>query len=140
MNFRNAGPADYDRVLKVMVEWWGGRDLRDFVHEGLFVHFGETCFVVEDERGELAAFLLGYLSQSLSNEAYINWIGVRPELRRRGVARMLYHRFYEVARTRGRNRVTCGTALVNQEPLRWHRHMGFAAEEKNGKYFFSRDI
>jgi ribosomal protein S18 acetylase RimI-like enzyme len=140
MNIRNAEPTDYDRVLNVMVDWWGGRDLRNRVHEGLFLHFKQTCFIVEDEKGELVAFLLGYLSQTLMNEAYINWIGVHPGYRHRGIARMLYERFYDVAQASGRNRVTSGTALVNEASMRWHKHMGFAVEEKNGKYFFSRDI
>lgn len=123
-----------------MVDWWGGRDLRDRVYENLFLHFKQTSFIVEDEKGELVAFLLGYLSQTFSKEAYINWIGVHPEHRDKGIARMLYERFYGVARAGGRNRVTCGTALVNQASMQWHRHIGFTTEEKNGKYCFSREI
>ena len=64
MNIRNAEPTDYDRVLSVMVDWWGGRDLRNRVYEDLFLHFKQTSFIVEDEKGELVAFLLGYLSQT----------------------------------------------------------------------------
>jgi ribosomal protein S18 acetylase RimI-like enzyme len=140
MKLRNPEPTDYERVMQVMVDWWNGRDLRSRVYENLFLHFKQTSFIVEDENGELMAFLLGYLSQTFINEAYINWIGVHPKHRHKGIARMLYERFFEVARAGGRNRVTCGTALVNQASMKWHKHLGFAVEEKNGRYFFSREI
>lgn len=140
MKIRNAEPTDYDRMLRVMVDWWDGRDLRSRVYEGLFLHFKQTSFIVEDEKRELRAFLLGYRSQTFMNEAYINWIGVHPSHRHKGIARMLYERFYDVARANGRNRVNCGTALVNRASMRWHKHMGFAVEEKDSTYFFSREI
>jgi ribosomal protein S18 acetylase RimI-like enzyme len=140
MNIRNAEPTDYERVLKVMVDWWGGRDLRSMVYKGLFLHFKQTTFIAEDEKGELVGFLLGYLSQTFENEAYINWIGVHPGHRKHGLARTLYERFFEVARAHGRTRVTCGTALVNQASMQWHKHMGFSVEEKDGAYFFAREI
>ena len=127
-------------MLNVMVGWWGGRDLRSEVYWGLFLHFKQTSFIVEDDKGELVAFLLGYLSQTFNNEAYINWMGVHPVHRNEGIARLLYERFFEVARTNGRNRVTCGTALANQASMRWHKHMGFAVQEKSEAYFFSREI
>jgi ribosomal protein S18 acetylase RimI-like enzyme len=123
-----------------MVEWWGGRDLRSMLYPDLFLHFKQTSFIVEDEKGELVAFLLGYLSQTFIHEAHINWIGVHPGRRKQGIARLLYERFCEVARVHGRNRVTSSTALINQASLQWHQHMGFAVEEKDGKYFFSREI
>ncbi|MBU4318826.1 MAG: GNAT family N-acetyltransferase [Proteobacteria bacterium] len=140
MNIRNVKESDYDRVMEVMVDWWGGRDLRSRVYPGLFLHFSQTGFMVEDDHGKLIAFLLGYLSQTFANEAYINWIGVHTGHRDEGIARMLYEHFIEVARAHKRNRVTCGTALENQASFRWHQHMGFSVEEKNGVYFFSREI
>ncbi len=140
MKIRNSEPTDYERVMNVMVDWWGGRDLRNRVYEDLFLHFKQTSFIVEDENGELLAFLLGYLSQTFSHEAYINWIGVHPKHRDKGIGRMLHERFFEVARAGGRSRVTCVTALVNQASMKWHQHIGFAVEEKNGRYFFSREI
>ncbi len=140
MNIRNAEPTDYDRVVNVMLDWWDGRDLRSKVYWGLFLHFKQTTFIVEDGKGNLVAFLLGYLSQTFINEAYINWIGVHPGYRNQGIARMLHELFYDIARANGRNRVTCSTALINESSMRWHKHMGFRVEEKKDAYLFSKEI
>ena len=140
MIVRNVEPSDEERVLAVMVEWWGGRDIRSRVYRGLFTHFKPTSFVVEEDDGRLIAFLLGYLSQTFPDQAYINWIGVHPDYRNRGIARMLYERFFEMARANGRHLVTCDTAKVNQDSLRWHVHMGFDITEDDAFYHFSRRI
>ena len=137
MNIRNAEMSDYNRVLEAMLNWWDGRDLRDKVYWGLFTHFNQTSFILEDETGELVAFLLGYLSQTFPNEAYINWIGVHPDQRNKGIAKMLYERFFDVARSADRSIVTCGTAKVNKASMRWHKHIGFKVEEKERVYLFS---
>ena len=140
MILRNTKLKDYDRVLNVMIDWWGGRDLRNTVYKGFFVHFTETSFIVEDQNGSPIAFLLGFLSQTYRDEAFINWIGVHPDWRKKGIAKMLYSRFFEIARENERGRVTCTTALVNTDSMRWHRHMGFSVEEKQDSFFFSKDI
>jgi len=140
MQVRNVEPSDYKRVLNVLVDWWGGRDLRNMVYAGLFTHFKPTCFIVENDNGELIAFILGYLSQTYPDQAYINWIGVHPDYRRQGLARMLYERFFEVAHANGRHLVTCDTAKVNQLSLCWHQHMGFDVTEETSRYNFSKII
>ena len=140
MNTRNAEMSDYHPVLNAMLEWWDGRDLRNKVYWGLFRHFKQTSFIVEDEKGDLVAFLLGYLSQTFQNEAYINWIGVHPEHRNKGIARMLYERFFDVARSSGRSLVTCGTSKNNKTSMNWHKHIGFAVEEKEDEYLFYIEI
>ena len=83
---------------------------------------------------------MGYLSQTNKDEAFINWIGVHPNYRKKGIARMLYERFFEVARIYERSLVTSSTALVNKDSMGWHRHMGFNVEERGDSFFFSRDI
>jgi len=137
---RNAEVSDYIPVLDAMLAWWDGRDLRDKVYRGLFLHFKQTSFIIEDEKGSLVAFLLGYLSQTFQNEGYINWIGVHPDHRNKGIARMLYERFFDVARSAGRNRVTCGTSIINKASKNWHKHMGFSVEIKETEYLFSIEI
>lgn len=140
MNIRHADSADYERVLDVMVEWWGGRDLRLTVHKGLFIHFTQTSFIVDDADGNLLAFLLGYLSQTYPDEAFINWVGVHPEHRNKGMARLLYAHFFDIARKRGRTRVTSTTALVNEASMWWHERMGFSVRRAEESFLFSREL
>ena len=98
---RAAAPADYDRIAPLVDAWWGGRAMIDMLPRLFFVHFAETAFVAEDG-DELAGFLAGFLSQSRPDEAYIHFAGVSPDHRGRGVGRLLYERFFAVAREHSR--------------------------------------
>lgn len=99
ISIRNPGPQDHAAVLSVVPEWWGGRDLRSSLPKLLFIHFSPTSFIAE-ERGRLAGFLVGFLSQSFPEEAYIHFAGVRPDLRNQGLARALYDTFFRQFATR----------------------------------------
>ncbi len=98
---RAAAAADYDRIAPVVDDWWGGRAMIDMLPRLFFVHFRDTAFVAEDG-GELAGFLAGFLSQTRPDEAYIHFAGVSPDHRGRGVGRLLYERFFAVAREHSR--------------------------------------
>jgi predicted GNAT superfamily acetyltransferase len=74
---RQAEPQDHARVLAVLDEWWGGRQMRDMLPKLFFLHFRETSFVAERD-GELAGFLVGFLSQSEPADAYVHFVGVGP--------------------------------------------------------------
>ena len=78
LRFRHAQPADHARIVAVLDEWWGGRRMVDMLPKLFFTHFRETSFVAERD-GELAGFLIGLLSQSEPEEAYVHFVGVtRP--------------------------------------------------------------
>ena len=110
MEIRHAEPADYGRVIGRVNAWWGGRDMAPMLPQLFFVHFEGTSYVADDEEGQLAAFLIGFLSQTDPDEAYIHFVGVSPEHRGGGLGRQLYERFFEDARAAGRMRVTCVTS------------------------------
>jgi ribosomal protein S18 acetylase RimI-like enzyme len=125
---RTAEPDDYDRIAPVVDEWWGGRAMIDMLPRLFFVHFRDTAFVAEDG-GELAGFLAGFLSQTRPDEAYIHFAGVSPDHRGRGVGRLLYERFFAVARERARTVVRCVTSPVNERSVAFHRALGFDVAE-----------
>src|SRR5947208_15356057 len=81
-------PRDRRRVTAVVDEWWG-RPLGDLIPRPFFSEFGNTSFVVERDV-DLIAFLVGFLSQSNPNDAYIHAVAVAPAWRGRGLARLLY--------------------------------------------------
>ena len=54
----------------------------DMLPKLFFVHFRDTSFVAERD-GELAGFLVGFLSQSEPEEAYVHFVGVSPAERGR---------------------------------------------------------
>ena len=74
--FRAAQPADYDRIVAVMDDWWGR-----VVHTGLprlfLNHFHRTSIIAERD-SDLAGFLVGFLSPSVPDTAYIHFAASAP--------------------------------------------------------------
>ena len=125
LTIRDAEPDDHARVIAVLDEWWGGRRrMRDMLPRLFFVHFRGTSFVAERD-GELAGFLVGFLSQAEPDEAYVHFVGVSPRERGSGLGRDLYDRFFAAARAEGRTRVSCVTSPANAGSLAFHRAIGF---------------
>lgn len=128
MEIRHAEPADYGRVIGRLNAWWGGRDMAPMLPRLFFVHFEGTSYVVDDDEGQLAAFLIGFLSQTDPEEAYIHFVGVSPEHRGEGLGRKLYDRFLAEAKEHGRRRVRCVTSPANTESVAFHEALGFDVE------------
>ena len=122
--FRPPTAADYERVLGVMVEWWGGRDLRPMLPRIFFEHFRATSLVAEHE-DTLLGFLVGFMCPDHADEAYVHFAGVDPSWRRSGLATDLYRRFFALARANGRTVVRCVTAPVNKTSIAFHTGLGF---------------
>jgi GNAT superfamily N-acetyltransferase len=120
-------PQDYQPVIAVVDDWWNGRQMADKLPRLFFEHFTDTSFAAEQD-GELAGFLVGFISQSRRGEAYIHFVGVHPGERGRGLGRRLYEHFFAAVRPRGCELVRAITAPVNQGSIRFHRRMGFDIE------------
>jgi ribosomal protein S18 acetylase RimI-like enzyme len=125
VEIRHAEPADYGRVIGRVNAWWGGRDMAPMLPRLFFVHFEGTSYVLDDEDGQLAAFLIGFLSQADDDEAYIHFVGVTPDRRGEGLGRSLYERFFEEVRSQGRTVVRCVTSPANQASVDFHEALGF---------------
>src|SRR5215212_11913276 len=93
-------------------------------------HFGDKSFAVEDD-GKLIAFLIGFVSQSREGEAYIHFVGVRPDRRKEGLGRHLYELFFEKVEKRGCTKVCCITSPVNKGSIAFHTAMGFSLKESD---------
>jgi ribosomal protein S18 acetylase RimI-like enzyme len=128
VEIRHAEPADYGRVIGRVNLWWGGRDMAPILPRLFFVHFEGTSYVADDEDGQLAAFLIGFLSQTDPDEAYIHFVGVAPERRGGGLGRQLYERFFADASAHGRTLVRCVTSPANEQSVAFHKALGFEVE------------
>jgi len=120
---RTAVADDYDRIVAVVDDWWG-RPVRQVLPRVFLDHFHTTSFVAE-QGGALAGFLVGFLSPSADDTAYIHFVGVDPRLRGRGLARLLYEKFFALAAADGRRVVRAITAPVNSGSIAFHAAMGF---------------
>ena len=125
LTFRRPISQDHDRVMAVMVGWWGGRDLRPMLPRIFFEHFRSTSLVAEYE-DELIGFLVGFPCPDHADEAYVHFAGVHPAWRGAGLGRDLYRRFFGVARAQGRSVVRAVTAPVNTASIAFHTALGFA--------------
>jgi ribosomal protein S18 acetylase RimI-like enzyme len=120
---RMARPDDYNAIAAVVNDWWG-RPVLPALPRLFLDHFHRTSLVVDGPAGPLA-FLIGILSPSEPDHAYIHFVGVSPAARHRGLARQLYAEFFELARGDGRRLVSAVTAPVNGGSIAFHRSMGF---------------
>jgi ribosomal protein S18 acetylase RimI-like enzyme len=132
VHIRPARADYYDRIVAVVDDWWG-RSISDLLPRLFLDHFHATSRVAEDDHG-LAGFLIAFLSPSEPHEAYIHFVGVRPDQRRTGLARQLYTDFADHARAHGCHTIRAVTGPVNTGSIRFHRALGFVASEPIADY------
>lgn len=124
---RQARPDDHLWIVSVVDRWWG-RPVASAVPRLFLDHFYSTSFVAETDNRSVG-FLIGFMSPSATNEAYIHFVGVDPADRSRSVGRHLYNRFFDLVRRHDRNTVVAITNAVNEDSIAFHRRMGFDVSE-----------
>ncbi len=127
ITIRHVEPSDYQQIISVLNDWWGGRNMSDMLPKLFFVHFRETSFVAERE-GKIVGFVIGFLSQTFPDQAYIHFAGVHPDHRRKGLAATLYRHFMETAQKHGCKAVRSVTSPANRVSIAFHLRMGFSIE------------
>lgn len=127
VKIRKATPFDHEKVVSVMPEWWGGRDLSSSVLKVFFIHFDDTTYIAEIDDA-FVGFLIGFMSQSDKKVGYIHFAGVHPQFRRSCIGRRLYENFYAACKANGRSIVKSCTSPVNKLSIKFHQKMGFEIE------------
>ena len=138
LTLRTATPADYDRIAAVLDDWWG-RPVGHALPRLFLDHFHATSAVAEAD-GDLAGFLIGFLSPSQPDAAYIHFVGVHPGHRRGGLARLLYERFFALAAAHGATVVSAVTAPVNERSIAFHAALGFTVSDPVAGYDGPGDV
>lgn len=126
--FRRPTEADYLAINRVIDDWWGGRQLDHLLPRLWLQHFTGTSWLAEATDGRLAGFLIGFLSPDRPDVAYCHLVATNPNLRRRGLGRALYERFYDDARAGGRSMVSAITWPANRTSIAFHRALGFEVQ------------
>ncbi len=124
---RPATPADYDAIAAVINDWWG-RPVLPSLPRLFLDHFHRTSLIAESAAG-MSGFLIGFMSPSEPDEAYIHFVGVSPGARASGLARTMYERFFDIARSHDRHVVKAITASVNTASQAYHRRLGFTVSD-----------
>jgi GNAT superfamily N-acetyltransferase len=126
MDTRPLAKADYDQIVHVIDRWWGG-PTSALAHPMFFYELGRLARVVEND-GLLVGFLLGFICPDAS-VGYVHLVGIHPDYRRRGVARLLYSAFEDDCRREGCSGLKAITTLGNEGSLRFHTSLGWAQAE-----------
>ena len=128
VSIRAAELADHAPIVAVVDDWWGGRRMAVLLPSLFLEHFAGTSLVADDDAGELAGFLVGFDSPDHPGEAYVHFLGVRPDQRGSGLGRELHDRFAREAAARGVTTVRCVTSTVNTASVAFHTSIGFVVE------------
>lgn len=131
MKLRSIHNNDFLRISTNLNEWWDGRNMVDMLPRLFIDHFQDTSFLLEKD-GQLKGFVIGFVSQSHPEKAYIHFVGVNPEARIEKVGRRLYEHFFQVVKEKGCQMVGCVTSPVNTVSIKFHTRLGFSI--KPGDY------
>ncbi|GAF63843.1 GNAT family N-acetyltransferase [Alkalihalobacillus trypoxylicola] len=125
MNIRFVQSDDYPKIIAVLNEWWGGRNMKDKLPRLFFEHFQNTSYIMEKD-GELIGFIIGFLSQSQSEKAYIHFVGVHPNYRQLKIGKRLYEHFIHNVKESGVKTLHCITSPINKGSIAYHQKLGFS--------------
>jgi ribosomal protein S18 acetylase RimI-like enzyme len=132
ITFRRPTEDDYTPIIRVVDDWWGGRNLSKLLPRLWLQHFTGTSWIAETADGRIAGFLIGFLSPDHPDTAYCHMIATSPNLRRAGLGAALYERFFGDARAAGRSQVKAVTWPGNRISLAFHRAIGFEIAKSPG--------
>jgi N-acetylglutamate synthase-like GNAT family acetyltransferase len=128
MIIRHVEESDYNNIIIVLDEWWEGRRMADMLPRLFFKYFKDSSFVIEEENA-IVAFLIGFISQVNPNHAYVHFMGIHPEYRKRGFGRQLYRVFFDTISLRDCDTVHLVTSPINKNSIAFHTRIGFQIEE-----------
>lgn len=126
MQTRPLTKGDYDQIVQVIDRWWGG-PTSALAHPMFFYELGRLARVVESD-GSLVGFLLGFICPDAA-VGYVHLVGINPDFRRRGVARLLYSAFEEDCAREGCRRLKAITTLGNEGSVIFHQSVGWSMAE-----------
>lgn len=137
---RDAGPADFDRILALNRREQQQTSLLDLARLA-YLHGLAAHHRVAESGGEVVAFLIGmyegadydsenyrWFAQRYRRLAYVDRIVVDPGFAGQGIARRLYEEFFARAAGRGCELVACEYNLQPPNPASraFHDRLGFA--------------
>jgi len=100
----------------------------------------ELCLVAEKDE-KIVGFILGSLIEKPRSAwvyGYMEWIGVNPEIKNRGIGTRLLNKLTDLFIKHGARMMLVDTELENQDGLRFFKKMGFGNETKH--IFLSRNL
>ncbi len=123
ITIQNLNKSAYDIVLPQIESWWGN-PARHLFHSIFLYHFAGTSLIAS-EGGDPVGILIGFNSQTQTDLAYIHAVATAPTHRRIGLGRLLYQKFFNIAKQKGRHKVQALALPENIVSLDFHMALGF---------------
>lgn len=127
-NTRNIIPSDYQFIIGVLDQWWGGRNMSHMLPKLFFEHFSDTSFIIHIDE-DVAGFIIGFISPKKPETAYVHFVGVNPEHRTQGIGRKLYDLFTSAVKELGARHIECVTSPSNTLSINFHKKLGFIPQK-----------
>ena len=98
---------------------------RNSVYHIFTKFFQNTFLVVEDDSGNIIAFLLGFISQVNPEDAYIHLLCVDPSFRRKNIASALVEEYISIVSSKGSKTIYLITGPKNKISQTFYGKLGF---------------
>lgn len=121
---RPLAAADFD-AARAVADGWFGHPVGLTLHRLFFDQLGPHGVWIARDDGAPAGFLLGLVSESEPDLAYVHLHAVDPTLRGQGVGAALYRAFGERAMESGCTRMRALAAPHREGSIAFHRALGF---------------
>jgi GNAT superfamily N-acetyltransferase len=113
---------DFHQILIDIADFWGS-DRTLGAHHPMFIYeFGNTAFVIKSN-DMVIAYLFGFFSQT-EKTGYVHLIGVRQSFQGKGLGKLLYDNFTELAQKQGCNKLKAMTIAGNATSISFHKKIG----------------
>lgn len=129
---RNTFEEDFVNIAELAEECSPMETERNSIYHIFTKFFKGTSFVAELTSGEIAGFVLGFISQENPEEAYIHLLCVDPRMRGRNIGRKMVDVFIDAVASKGCKKINLITKPINWNSISFYRKLGFL-EEKSGE-------
>ncbi|HET7031172.1 MAG TPA: GNAT family N-acetyltransferase [Candidatus Limnocylindrales bacterium] len=129
---RHPDEDDHPAIAAVVDEWFGGRRVAYLAARSWFRHVGSTSWLAIHPSGRIVGFLIGYPSQDHPDEGVLHLLAVDPNVRRRGIGRMLVDAFGGGLGRRGVREIVALAWPGEPPALAFFEAVGFRADDGPG--------
>lgn len=132
LRWRAPVAADHARLVAALQEWTSAAGAHEAIEAAVpdrLLALGlTTSELAEDPDGAVAAFVVALPADDEPGVGYVQFVWVRPDHRRHGLARGMYERALAGLAQAGCTRVHAETSSVNRGSIAFHEALGFHAE------------
>ena len=128
---RNVVEEDFLVIAEVAEKCSPMTTERNSIYHIFTKFFKNTSLVVEDEDGSVRGFLLGFISQDNSENAYIHLLCLEKSLRGRKIAADLVNEFIKIVSSMGSKKISLITKPSNKAAIRFYNKIGFLSDKSD---------